>query len=423
MTTNIKGKLVDGFGKPIANAQMRAIATQTSVPIAGATAYSKTDAGGNYDFSLEIGSYAFSIWFGELGYQFVGNIEILENTPDASLDQILVIPPSAQPMVLTRILQALVDAEEAAESAANEVRDTLIPLGRLYATLAAAQADIANIPEGSTVYYRSPDDSALAIEVMNVAGTLEPTGRKMPSQQAVGDVEKQTRQVADWLQHIYLGQLGQIAAISGAVDKSDANEIALQRIYLAQQAQATVLSEAGSQLTYFDPENQLSRLMVIQQLAAALSALDGFDPSSGSNTDTPQRLLNNLYSLSMLGGALVPLDGFDPDAISVEARETYSEQYTFPKPGNIIKLFVTSPSGVPASKSAGEYYTTATIDIDGEILNIPYSSISVQGDSSAAYPKKSLNIGLYIDDKHDDSFTLKIGDCQPSRDAIIRSHR
>ncbi|MFV6725706.1 hypothetical protein ACNPH0_26960, partial [Klebsiella pneumoniae] len=34
-------------------------------------------------------------------------------------------------------------------------------------------------------YYRSPDDSALAIEVMNVSGTLQPTGRKMPSQQAI----------------------------------------------------------------------------------------------------------------------------------------------------------------------------------------------------------------------------------------------
>ena len=75
MTTNIKGKLVDGIGKPIANAQMQAVATQTSVPIAGATAYAKTDANGDYDFPLEIGNYAFSIWFGELGYQFVGNIE------------------------------------------------------------------------------------------------------------------------------------------------------------------------------------------------------------------------------------------------------------------------------------------------------------------------------------------------------------
>lgn len=67
----------------------------------------------------------------------------------------------------------------------DEVRQNLIPLSKQYATLAAAQADIANIPEGSTTYYRSPDDSALAIEVINNAGALQPTGRKMPSQEAV----------------------------------------------------------------------------------------------------------------------------------------------------------------------------------------------------------------------------------------------
>ncbi|HBT4315725.1 TPA: GDSL family lipase, partial [Klebsiella aerogenes] len=59
----------------------------------------------------------------------------------------------------------------------EQARQNLIPLSRQYMTLADAQADIANIPEGSTTYYRSPDDSALAIEVINHGGTLEPTGR------------------------------------------------------------------------------------------------------------------------------------------------------------------------------------------------------------------------------------------------------
>uniref|UniRef100_UPI00387ECBA9 hypothetical protein n=1 Tax=Klebsiella michiganensis TaxID=1134687 RepID=UPI00387ECBA9 len=67
----------------------------------------------------------------------------------------------------------------------EETRQNLIPLSRQYMTLAAAQADIANIPVGSTTYYRSPDDSALAVEVINNAGTLEPTGRKMPSAYAL----------------------------------------------------------------------------------------------------------------------------------------------------------------------------------------------------------------------------------------------
>ncbi|WP_458306186.1 hypothetical protein [Klebsiella variicola] len=67
----------------------------------------------------------------------------------------------------------------------EETRQNLIPLSRQYMTLAAAQADIANIPVGSTTYYRSPDNSALAIEVINSAGTLTETGRKMPSQFSV----------------------------------------------------------------------------------------------------------------------------------------------------------------------------------------------------------------------------------------------
>ncbi|EPX2834935.1 hypothetical protein ACWYEE_002133, partial [Klebsiella variicola] len=78
----------------------------------------------------------------------------------------------------------------------DEVRQNLIPLSKQYATLAAAQADIANIPVGSTTYYRSPDDSALAIEVMNVGGTLQPTGRKMPSQNSVNQALIAVGQVA-----------------------------------------------------------------------------------------------------------------------------------------------------------------------------------------------------------------------------------
>ncbi|EPW4581429.1 hypothetical protein ACWLRC_001115 [Klebsiella pneumoniae] len=71
----------------------------------------------------------------------------------------------------------------------DETRQNLIPLSKQYQTLAAAQADIANIPEGSTTYYRSPDEPALAIEVMNVGGTLQPTGRKMPSQAGLDSLD------------------------------------------------------------------------------------------------------------------------------------------------------------------------------------------------------------------------------------------
>ena len=76
------------------------------------------------------------------------------------------------------------------------IHQNLIPLSKQYMTLAAAQADIVNIPVGSTTYYRSPDDSALAVEVMNVSGTLQPTGRKMPSQNSVNQALIAAGQVA-----------------------------------------------------------------------------------------------------------------------------------------------------------------------------------------------------------------------------------
>ncbi|HFT4611537.1 TPA: flagellar biosynthesis protein, partial [Klebsiella pneumoniae] len=115
----------------------------------------------------------------------------------------------------------------------DEVRQNLIPLSRQYMTLADAQADIANIPEGSTTYYRSPDDSALAIEVINHGETLEPTGRKMPSQESIdgrvylSEGSELTRVIAagkpvliqDELGRVYLA--GMEAPVQEVLDRTD----------------------------------------------------------------------------------------------------------------------------------------------------------------------------------------------------------
>lgn len=71
------------------------------------------------------------------------------------------------------------------EALTEETRQNLIPLSRQYATLAAAQADIANIPSGSVTYVRSTDDEALADEYVNTSGVLAKTGKRMPSLGAV----------------------------------------------------------------------------------------------------------------------------------------------------------------------------------------------------------------------------------------------
>jgi hypothetical protein len=66
----------------------------------------------------------------------------------------------------------------------DETRQNLIPLSKQYMALADAQADIANIPDGSATYVRSADGISLANEYINNGGTLVATGRGMPSQYA-----------------------------------------------------------------------------------------------------------------------------------------------------------------------------------------------------------------------------------------------
>ncbi|EPW8138125.1 hypothetical protein ACWWSC_001682, partial [Klebsiella pneumoniae] len=58
---------------------------------------------------------------------------------------------------------------------------------RQFSTLELAENDVAagNIPDGSTTYVRSTDDTALAVEYINNAGTLTATGRTMASGAAV----------------------------------------------------------------------------------------------------------------------------------------------------------------------------------------------------------------------------------------------
>nr|WP_228726171.1 hypothetical protein [Klebsiella pneumoniae] len=131
----------------------------------------------------------------------------------------------------------------------DETRQNLIPLGRQYMTLAAAQADIANIPEGSTTYYRSPDDSALAIEVMNVGGMLQPTGRSMVSKAYI-DV----RLPSSSRSRLYAGVFGADGTICIGGRKSDGK---------TEIADGTVLEDViGTLRVYTDINTAMSKTAV-----------------------------------------------------------------------------------------------------------------------------------------------------------------
>lgn len=70
----------------------------------------------------------------------------------------------------------------------QKFRQILVPLSRQYMTLSDAQADIANIPLGSSTYVRSSSGDSLADEYINNGGTLEATGRSMPSREYIDSI-------------------------------------------------------------------------------------------------------------------------------------------------------------------------------------------------------------------------------------------
>ncbi|HHF8141566.1 TPA: hypothetical protein ACPTZN_003712, partial [Klebsiella pneumoniae] len=104
----------------------------------------------------------------------------------------------------------------------DEVRQNLIPLSKQYMTLEAAQADIMNIPDGSTTYVRSADGSSLADEYINNGGMLEATGRRMPSQAAVDDALAGVAALNLLIADSYLPQ-----GYSGAITDQEGNAAAL----------------------------------------------------------------------------------------------------------------------------------------------------------------------------------------------------
>lgn len=114
-------------------------------------------------------------------------IDIFVNSPDLSVTTRTGIERDT----MAGIQQKSADQREqiAIDGAAvvESTRQNLIPLSRQYMTLAAAQADIANIPEGSTTYVRSADGNSLADEYINNGGTLTSTGRRMISKDYVDE--------------------------------------------------------------------------------------------------------------------------------------------------------------------------------------------------------------------------------------------
>ena len=258
----------------------------------------------------------------------------------------------------------------ATDAVIDEARQNLIPLSRQYMTLAAAQADIANIPVNSTTYVRSADGSSLADEYINNGGTLQPTGRKMPSQQAVEDVEEQTQDMQVAVQALLVGLQKSQSAIAEIVTESVSPAV-IEQLRLDSLRSVHLIEKALIEGSIKD-EDRLRDLRTLQLLLTAMA--------NGGNDSARQ------------------------------TAERGTDMYSLPVPTSVLRIDLTIPK-IPSSKADPDVEGEVTITVDGAIFNAK-CAVGVQGASSASYPKKNLNIEFFNANRTD-NIKLKLGDVMP----------
>lgn len=129
---------------------------------------------------------------------------------------------------------------------------------------------------------------------------------------------------------------------------------------------------------------------------------------------------SNLYHKSRELVELAKLDGFDTEDSDVSAKPLLDNTYVFGEPSGLIRIDMTMPH-VPTSKAEGDIFGTVKVNVDGEILS-SHAIFSVQGTSSAHFPKKNLNIEFCTDDTYDTDIFLKIGDVRPHAKWVYKAN-
>lgn len=165
MSVIIAGTLKDGMGYPLANTGLELRANSTSgFVVTGAVAYYTTQPDGAYTFNVNNGHYGLFINFGGRGYEYVGDVGVIAGSVSGTIEDFLTIPGEEEitPEILQQILQARLDAQQAAEAASLDA-------GR--AETAADNAQ--NIADANT-YYTTADDPDGTIA--GLAGTPDGKG-------------------------------------------------------------------------------------------------------------------------------------------------------------------------------------------------------------------------------------------------------
>lgn len=164
------------------------------------------------------------------------------------------------------------------------------------------------------------------------------------------------------------------------------------------------------------------RDLAIQCLMTALQTLTVANADLSKQVGYPEdERLNYLRELHYTASGLAQLDGFDPyDLIGSSNLQTSiatisnpvrgDGNYVIPRPQSLMRIDLNVAS-VPVTKDDAPVQGTVVISVDGAITSVN-CEISVQGNTSAQYGKKNLNIEFFNSDRSD-NVKVKLGDVMP----------
>ncbi|HHD2064791.1 TPA: CotH kinase family protein [Klebsiella pneumoniae] len=269
------------------------------------------------------------------------------------------------------------------------------------------------------------------IEELKIKAQSDTTALYLGIQTLIAGLAGPNQDIAEQLQALYLGfhssirALDMLSALPDELDnltaKQQSDEDQLQAMYTAFHSGMRALSLLSAMPDDVQ-SGQLNTLYALSALGSQLMPLDGIDPSAKGDQSGQ---LATLMAFSVLGNALLPLEGFNPASSGGGSGDAgsplrYPGIYAFGEPRGLVRIDLTSPSGAPTSKDDA-IKGSVRFDIDGEVFSA-YCLLSVQGATSAAYPKKNMSIELYPDATYAKTVSLKIGDVLPHEEWVFKAN-
>lgn len=169
-----------------------------------------------------------------------------------------------------------------------------------------------------------------------------------------------------------------------------------------------------------DANKEQQESKTLEAIAALSKGLSQASPTVESVQEQVIQKSGALEAFSVLSYQLSKLNGFDPQSLNSIVKPTGEGVYIVGEPSGIIKITASMPS-IPGKKEDPPVKGYANVDVDGQAISLPVM-FSVQGASSAGYPKKNLSLEFYTSDNYADSAKVKIGSIIPHDTLVYKAN-